>query len=156
MEAWLVNIDDALRGVATLFLDTAPIIYLVEKHPRYLDVVRPIFEHIDAGTIRAVTSPITLAECLVQPYRLDQTDLQQAFVTAIIRGKHTDFVSIDQTTAQTAAQLRAQYGLTLPDALQLAVALTRQCDALLTNDVFLKRVSGIRTIVLDELELPSG
>lgn len=47
-----------------------------------------------------------------------------------------------------AAQLRARYNLTLTDALQVAVALETGCDALLTNDLTLKKVSELGIIVL--------
>lgn len=33
-----MRIDEALQGVTRLFLDTAPVIYYVEKHPTYLDL----------------------------------------------------------------------------------------------------------------------
>lgn len=40
----------------------------------------------------------------------------------------------------------------LPDALQVAVALERGCEAFLTNDRRLARVTELRVLVLDELE----
>jgi len=51
--------------------------------------------------------------------------------------------------------LRAQYSLTLLDALQIAAALSAGCEALLTNDVRLQRVTELRVIVLAELEADS-
>jgi predicted nucleic acid-binding protein len=42
--------------------------------------------------------------------------------------------------------------LSLPDALQAAVALVAGCDAFLTNDAVLKRVTELRVITLDEVE----
>ncbi len=49
--------------------------------------------------------------------------------------------------------LKNGYNLKLPDALQIAVALQANCDALLTNDLVLKRVTELPIIVLSELEL---
>ena len=40
-------------------------IYYVEQNPAHTAVVDPIFDRLDAGALQAVTSPITLAECLV-------------------------------------------------------------------------------------------
>jgi hypothetical protein len=34
-----VKLDGALRGVTHLGIDTAPIIYLIETHPRYVALV---------------------------------------------------------------------------------------------------------------------
>jgi predicted nucleic acid-binding protein len=55
--------------------------------------------------------------------------------------------------AERAAELRASYGMRLPDALQIAAALGERCDAFLTNDRRLARVTEIRVLVLDDLAL---
>ena len=65
-----MKVADALRGVSRIFLDTAPVIYFVERAPLHFDRVGPVFDLIDVGSVAAVTSPITLAECLVVPCRL--------------------------------------------------------------------------------------
>ena len=57
-----------LRNVRRIFLDTGPVIYFVEKNPVYVAKVKPVFTRIDAGGLTAVTSPITLSECLVHPF----------------------------------------------------------------------------------------
>jgi len=147
-----MTIDKALDGVAYLFLDTAPVIYFVEQNPRYLTLTERVFSHIDNGQITAVTSPITLSECLVIPYRSGNTNLQIDFFDLIVHGKNTHFASIDQTIAQQAAELRATYNLALADALQISTALNLNCQAFLTNDKQLARVKEIRMIVLGELE----
>ncbi|MBD2354935.1 hypothetical protein H6G41_09915 [Tolypothrix sp. FACHB-123] len=45
------------------------------------------------------------------------------------------------------------YGLKLLDALQVATALVAGCDAFLTNDVALQRVTELRILVLAALEI---
>jgi predicted nucleic acid-binding protein len=55
--------------------------------------------------------------------------------------------------AERAADLRARYGLKTPDALQIGCALESGCDAFLCNDLALKRVTELRVLALDELEL---
>jgi predicted nucleic acid-binding protein len=142
---------DALQGVHAMFLDTAPIVYLLEKNTTYFERVRLIFEHIDTGQIRAVTSPVTLAECLVVPFRRQDELLRQAFISFIAHGNHTRFVTIDEQTGTFAADLRARYNLNLPDALQVASAIGAGCDTFFTNDLQLKRVVELRVLVLDEL-----
>ena len=146
-----MTVSDALNGVSRLFLDIAPVIYYVERNPAYLDLVHTAFRYIDQGTLGAVTSPVTLAECLVHPIRQQDISLQQDFVDLITAGNNTQFVIIDQSIAQKAAELRARYNLALPDALQAAVAIGAGCDAFLTNDPGLQRVIELRVLVLDDL-----
>jgi predicted nucleic acid-binding protein len=148
-----MNIEEALQGVNRLFLDTAPVIYGVERNPQYLGIVREIFHRIRDGTLIAVTSPITLAECLVNPYRLGQIQLQQDFIDVLVNGNNVRFVSISTPTiALQAAQIRARYNLHLLDAFQLATALIAGCEAFLTNDIILRRVTELSVLVLDDLE----
>jgi hypothetical protein len=51
-------LDDVFRRVSRLALDTAPVIYLIERHPRYDDLVTDVFRRISDGTISGVTSVI--------------------------------------------------------------------------------------------------
>jgi predicted nucleic acid-binding protein len=147
-----VKIDDALRGVARLFLDTAPVIYFVEQNPTYADRVNDLFDRIDAGTVAAVTSPVTLAECLVGAILRGPPHLVGDFTDLITAGANVTFTPIDAAVGQEAARLRAAHNLTLTDALQVAVALAAGSGAFLTNDLALKRVTALPILVLDELE----
>jgi predicted nucleic acid-binding protein len=147
-----MKITERLQTVTKLFLDTAPVVYYVEEDTRYLALVDPIFDRLDAGTLVAVTSPVTLAECLVMPYRNNQVELQQIFSDLIVNGTNVLFASIDREMGRRAAELRARYNLSLTDAFQIAVALQSGCDAFLTNDMTLKRVSELSVVVLEEME----
>lgn len=148
-----MKISVALQRVSFLFLDTAPIIYLVEKNPSYLDRVKDIFQRVDGGQLKVATSPVSLAECLVHPYRLGLTQLSQDFIDVVVNGVGTTFLSLEQQAGEEAARLRAKYNLKLPDSLQLAAAITAGCNAFLTNDSQLKRVTEIQVLVLDDLSL---
>ena len=53
-----MGLVDELRNLRVC-IDTAPFIYFIEKHPRYLNVVKPVFIEINAGEIEAITSTIT-------------------------------------------------------------------------------------------------
>jgi predicted nucleic acid-binding protein len=152
-KATAVKLSDALQGVQRLFLDTAPVIYYVETNARHLPSLDIIFDAVDARQLQVVTSPITLAECLVLPYRQKNPPVARLFAQLIF--EKSQFVTIGQSVAQMAAQLRADYNLNLPDALQLATAQASQCDAFLTNDLVLRRVTALRVLVLDEIEPPA-
>lgn len=141
----------SLQGVNSIFLDTAPLIYYVEKHPKYLKILRPVFQQIDRGFIQAVTSPVTLAECLIHPCRRGLINLQKDFTDLIVEGRNTTFVMIDHLISQKAAQLRASYNLTLTDAFQVATAISADCDIFLTNDQDIKQVTEIEVLVLTDL-----
>jgi predicted nucleic acid-binding protein len=147
-----MKISTQLAHIKRIFLDTAPVIYYVEKHPVYADKAQAVFDALDTGQLDAVSSPVTLSECLVVPYRLGKPELAQAFLQCLVNGENVSFVAIDETIADKAAELRARYNLSLPDALQIAVALAAGCDAFLTNDAALKRVTELEMLVLDDVD----
>ncbi len=142
---------EALATARRLLLDTAPVIYYVEAHPRYRGLVEDVFQRLDRGSIHAVTSPITLAECLVVPYRNGDAALLRAFTGHIVRGVNTTFALLDEARGARAAELRARYNLPLADAFQVATAIDMNCDGLLTNDLTLKRANEVTVIVLDDV-----
>jgi predicted nucleic acid-binding protein len=148
-----VKLDDALRDIVTLGIDTAPFIYLVEDHPRYGPLAFDVFRRIDAGRVIGITSVITLGEVLVHPLRHGNIGLHQEYRDLLLESQGLRTVGIDVVTAEMAALLRATYGMLLPDALQIAVALREGGQAFLTNDRRLARVTEIRVLVLDDLEL---
>lgn len=115
----------------------------MECNERYKGAVQAVFDYIDKGSLIAITSPVPLAECLIFPYRQERSDLAKAFSEVIVNGRNTIFTSIDQETATTAARLRAGYNLSLADSFPFAVALSADCDAFLTNDMTLRRVTEL-------------
>jgi predicted nucleic acid-binding protein len=58
----------------------------------------------------------------------------------------------DQQIEEGAARLRAKYNLRLPDALQMAAAISSGCDAFLTNNAQLERVTESKVLVIDALQ----
>jgi predicted nucleic acid-binding protein len=148
-----VNITYSLQGVSRLFLDTAPVIYFVEQHPQYFYLVREVFEQLHNTPLINVVSPITLAECLVQPYRLGQAELQQEFIELMTNNDNIEFVPFaNETLAIDAALKRARYNLQLPDAFQIAVALATGCEAFLTNYVTFRRITELPILLLDDFD----
>jgi predicted nucleic acid-binding protein len=148
-----MTVADALRGARRVFLDTAPVVYLIEKNPRYLATMQVVGDLYEARRFVAVTSPITLLECLVIPIRLGDPALQQRFVNTIAHGENTVFAQIDEGVAIEAAAMRAKHGMRLADALQVAVAIREGCDTFLTNDTAFRRVSEIKVVLVDDVEV---
>lgn len=65
-----------------------------------------------------------------------------------------EITEINKKMAEKAAQIRAGYKhFKSMDALQLAVALQKNCDLFLTNDKQLKQFREIKCITVDELTL---
>jgi predicted nucleic acid-binding protein len=129
-------------------IDTAIVIYLVERHELYLPVLRPLFEAADAGERELVTSAITLLEVLVVPYRAGDVVLAARYEDLLTRSRGLHFVEIDRAVLRAAAQLRGMHGVRTPDAIQIAAALARGCESFLTND---RRLSSLPNLPVVQL-----
>jgi len=55
--------------------------------------------------------------------------------------------------AESAARIRALYGLRLPDAIQISFAIDAGCQAIVCNDQSMLRVTELRVLIVDDLEL---
>ena len=136
-------------GAGPVAIDTVAFIYFIEEHPRFLKHVTPLFEALDSGKLRAVTSGLTLLEVLVIPYRAGDMALADHYEALLTRSKGLELVELDTLQFRAAAQLRAVYPtLRTPDALQLSAALARGCTTLVTNDRVMPVVPGLKSLQL--------
>ncbi len=81
----MVTVADALRGVIDLGLDTAPVVYFVEAHPRYGPLAREVFRRRGDGEFSAHTSVVTLSETLVRPLAAGDMTLQNECRELLLR-----------------------------------------------------------------------
>lgn len=115
--------------------------------------MREIFRRVDTGQVPGFTSVITLTEVLTLPKQLGDRALADEYRSLLLGSRHLNTVVVDPTVAETAAELRARYRLRTPDALQIAAVVSAGCEAFVTNDRDLRRVTELRVYTLDDLEL---
>ena len=132
-------------------LDTPVFVYLLEEHPSYLRVVRPLFKAISEGRLSAVTSSLTLLEVLVLPLRNRNAQLAQSYEDLLSDSRGLRLAAIDPEQIRGAARLRAQWpSLRTPDALQVTAALLGGCAAFVTNDRRLPAIPGLKILQLKD------
>ena len=148
-----MKLSNAFKGISQLAFDTAPLIYFVEQHPVYWGRMQSIMQLVDAGHVAGVASTLALAEVLVQPLRARNNQLADQYEQVVANSHFFRLEPITTTVARTAADLRARHQLRIPDALHIATALVAGCDAFLTNDGDLRRVTELPVLFLDELEM---
>ena len=151
-----MKIEDALQNVTNLYVETAPFIYFTEARAVYADKMRAIFAEVSDGRLEVLTSAVTIPETLMKPLQANDTSLVSRYRTMFYRTKGIRVISVSPSAGDLAADLRARHNLRTPDALHVACAIDTGCDAFLTNDTGIRRVSEIRILILDELELPDS
>ncbi len=128
---------------ALVLIDSAPIIYFLEGHPKYGPRFRPLFELHAAGQLRFAVTTMTIAEVLTGPLQAADDALARRY-RAIFESWQP--IALDVDIAESAARLRASLRLKLADAVQAASALAINAAALATHDRDFSRVHALRII----------
>lgn len=144
------SLTDRLRGKRCIHVDTATLIYLIEGSSRYRSIVRPLFELVAAGGIRAISSFVTLLEVLVKPIADGQADLARQYRQILLESGDFTLFPLDEAVAEKGAELCAKYSLEAPDGIQLATARVHGADAFITNDRDFKHFDQLEVIFLDD------
>jgi predicted nucleic acid-binding protein len=129
---------------ATVLVDTAPWIYLLEDHAEFAPRFLGLFEAAERGQVQLALTTVTLAEVLTGPFKAGQTALAKRYETAL---SAYQVVPLSAAVASLAAQLRVQYRQKLPDAVQLASALQIGAAALVTHDRDFSAVQGLPVLM---------
>lgn len=145
-----MGVLDEIQG-HVVGLDTAPLIYFMEKHPTYHPLVSPLFVALAAGQFTAVTSMITVVETMVRPLRQKQLTLARRYQEILLHTRHLTTYDLTPMIAAKAAEIRADYGLRTPDAIQLATVINGGGDFFLTNDHALTKYPDLQIILIDNL-----
>ncbi|MGH7123362.1 MAG: type II toxin-antitoxin system VapC family toxin [Stellaceae bacterium] len=132
-----------LPADALLLIDSAPIIYFLEGHPRLGPRFAPLFRAHAAGRLRFAVTTIAIAEVLTGPLQAADEALARRF-RAILESWQP--VGLDVDIAEGAARLRASLRLKLADAVQAASALAINAAALVTHDRDFSLVRSLRII----------
>ncbi len=135
-----------------VFLDSAPLIYFIEGHSKYQEILYKLFDFNDKGGFSFITSSITILEVLVKPLREGKAAIAKQYRDILTKAPGIEILDVTPVIAEIAAQLRAKYNLKTPDAIQLATSIDGEAGFFLTNDSRLKSINEINVVMIDELE----
>ena len=139
-----------MAKIKKIFLDTAPIIYFLDKNSVFKTNADKIFEDILITGYKLFTSSVTCTEYLVHPYRTDDEESIKIFWNFVYEF-NLNIRRIDIAVAVEAAKIRAEYRhIKTADALQLAAAICGGCDLFLTNDKQLKQFDRIQCMTVED------
>ena len=126
------------RLALVIYLDTAPLIYLVEHVPRFGDMIARRLSPTDA----LVVSDFSRLECRVKPLRDGNSALLDEF-DRFFTESVSEVVTLSREVIDCATDIRSRYGFKTPDAIHLAAASVSNCELFLTNDHRLDRFTEL-------------
>lgn len=136
--------------LAKVYLDTAPVIYSVEKHADFWQLLISLWNALQTKEIEVFTSQLTLLETLVQPIRQNNLSLVSAYETLLTK-TDVKLVPVSLDILRQAADLRAAQNLKTPDAVHASTAIASNCAYFITNDDGFKRLSNFNVVILSDL-----
>ncbi|MEW6608538.1 MAG: PIN domain-containing protein [bacterium] len=147
----MMNISHEFEQINTIFIDTAPIIYYIEAHSQFGPLVKEVVTSFLSERLVAFSSVITLTEVLSKPVEVGDEKLAKKFVEFLKYGRNLNLIEISTDIAEKAGRLRGQYpDLKTVDSIQLSTAIDVGADVFLTNDKKLKKIKGIKVLVLND------
>ena len=133
-------------------LDTLVFIYHLENNPKYKEITTRLLSSIELGEIQGVTSSITLLELLVKPLQMDDPAIVENYRYVLTTFPNLRLCELSVEIAMKAAELRAKYRISTPDAIQIATAILEESDQFITNDQSLTKIDEIPIITLEQLQ----
>jgi predicted nucleic acid-binding protein len=132
-------------------LDTMVFIYHFEENQIYSPLTFSIFENLEKGNFKGITSILTLLEILVKPKRENNSILTERYKILFETFPNLQVKTLNENIADIASTLRANYNINTPDAIQIATSLEAHADIFITNDTSLKKITEIKVLLLSEL-----
>ena len=128
---------------ALVFVDSAPIIYVLEGNPRLAARFQALLDRHARGEIAFAVSTITIAEVLAGPLGAGDEALAKRYRAVL---ESWQVVELSADIAESAARLRVSLKMKLPDAIQAASAIAINADALVTHDRDFSRLTALKVI----------
>ncbi len=134
-----------------VYIDTNIFIYALEYSELYTDKVSAVFSRIHETKSIAVTSQLTLAECLVKPYQVNDISSVEKYEQTISSSTFLNVIDVSKSVLLSAAQNKAHSKNKLPDAIHLATAIESGCTIFITNDNRISAPDNIEVLMLSQI-----
>lgn len=128
-------------------LDSNIFIYHFERNPAYITYTDKILNLLSRNKAQAATSVVSIIETLSYPSPPKVTkDITEAF----LKIPNLKIYDVTLLIAFESARIRREYDFRMPDAIQLATALSAKTSVFITNDKRLKKFKELKVILINE------
>jgi predicted nucleic acid-binding protein len=134
-----------------VYFDTNVFIYAIEGHDAYYEWINELFQFITSKQILVITSELTLAECLVKPFKDNNQAAIDGFKEHISSNEALRVCPVSKEVLIRSASVRNELNLKLPDAIHMATAIENGCLTFISNDQKLRAPKGMLKVQLGNL-----
>ncbi len=147
----MAGLNSLLKKNVTVALDTNCFIYYFESDYMAEKLI-PLFEAIEKGFVKGLTSVLTISEILVKPMTLGLDEVCDEYVALLSTYPNLKIIPFNLDIAIRTAAVRAGYNIKTPDAIQVASAIEEGASLFITNDLKLPETIGkLKVVLLSEI-----
>ena len=132
------------------FLDASALIYLVDGEAQWAEATQATLQQLaaEATDLTLAVSRLSVLECPVTPLRRGDQAILDRF-EALFAKPVLQSVELSASVVELATQLRANHGLSTPDALQTACCLQLGSEALMImGDAGFQRIQVLQLCLI--------
>lgn len=136
---------------STVYFDTNIFVYALEDVAEYQEQISRLFTFLEDNACIVVTSELTLAECLVKPYKDNNSESIEKYEQYLQNSDYLKVEPVSRDILHSAASNRATTSNSLPDSIHLATAVYTGCQYFVTNDKGISSAENILLMLLGEV-----
>lgn len=139
-----------------LFLDSGPLVRLLQMHPDYYPVVSNVLDFVYEKNIQVLTSSVTLFEICRKACTAGEGVLARQYREFFEHSANVKLCEVNAEVSVKAAELfaaaaRTNHKLTEDESLRLATAFVNGADCVLTECSNFREATDIPVVTLDEV-----
>lgn len=139
-----------------LFLDSGPLVRLLQMHQDYYPVVSAVLDMVYEKNIQVLVSSVTLFEFSCRAYDAHEGVLARQYREFFEKSANVRLCEVDAEVSVKAAELfaaasRTNHKITEAESLRLATAFVNGADCILTENQNFANATDIAVVTLDEV-----
>ncbi len=139
-----------------LFLDSGPLVRLLQMHPDYYPVVSDVLDGVYENNVQVLVSSVTLFEICRKAYGANDGVLARQYREFFEKSSNVRLCEVNADVSLKAAELfaaaaRTNHKLTENESMRLATAFVNGADCILTECADFRDATDALVVTLDEL-----
>ena len=147
---------DSIEKSRVLFLDSGPVVRLLQMHPDFYPAVSGILDMAYEKNVQVLLSAVTLFEIAQKAFGANEGVLARQYREFFENSKNVHCCEVNAEISVKAAELfaaasRTNHKLTEAESMRLATAYVNGADAILTECTAFRDATDIAFFTLDEI-----
>ena len=147
---------DSIEKSRVLFLDSGPVVRLLQMHPDFYPAVSGVLDMVYEKNILVLVSPVTLFEISRHAYENGEGVLARQYREFFEHSRNVKVCPVDAEISVKAAELYAasqktNHKITEAQSLRLATAFVNGADCILTECADFRALTDALVVTLDEI-----